>query len=64
MIFRNVFKVVNDVKEKIEKFEDVLERSATHLGLMVEVAKEVVRYLAGKRKGKNTGNTGNEDFCS
>lgn len=50
---RNVFKVVNDIKEKIEKFEQALERSATHLGLMVEVTKEVVKYLAGRRGGRN-----------
>ncbi|MEA3272364.1 MAG: hypothetical protein U9P90_01700 [Patescibacteria group bacterium] len=55
MILRNVFKVVHDIKEKIEKFEKALDRSATHLGLMVEVAKEVVKYLAGKKMNKKSG---------
>lgn len=53
MIIRNVNRVVHDIKEKFEKFENALERSATHLGLMVEVTKEVVKYLAGKSRKKD-----------
>ncbi|NQU84002.1 MAG: hypothetical protein HQ536_04810 [Parcubacteria group bacterium] len=53
LIVRNVFKVVHDIKEKFEKFEQALDRSATHLGLMVEVGKEFVKYVGGRKKGKS-----------
>lgn len=50
MIVRRVYRVTNEIKEKVERFEQAIERSASHLGLMVEIVKELVRYLAGKKK--------------
>lgn len=52
MIFRNFYKVAKDIKTKIEKFESVLERSATHLGLIVDIAKELVKYMVEKKRKK------------
>lgn len=51
MTFRNFYKVAKDIKAKFEKFESALERSATHLGLIVEIAKEAAKYMI-ERRGK------------
>lgn len=52
MIIRNFYKVAKDVKTKIEKFETALERSATHLGLIVDIAKEAVKYMIERKHHK------------
>lgn len=52
MTFRNFYKVAKDVKAKFERFESALERSATHLGLIVDIAKELVKYMIERRGRK------------
>jgi len=52
MIFRDFYKISKDIKMKFERFETALERSATHLGLMVDIAKEMVKYVIEKRRKK------------
>jgi hypothetical protein len=52
MIIRNFHKIGKDIKAKIEKFETALERSATHLGLIVDIAKEAVKHMIEKKRHK------------
>ena len=50
MIIRNFYKIAKDLKTRIEKFETALERSATHLGLIVDIAKEAVKYMIERKQ--------------